>query len=146
MHRFEPSVARVLEKRGEAQDGAWGVCEGIDELAAGISYPEYTGEGEVNAVCETLQALVEEVAYFEPYPDTHHRYCSWNHVSGLALMEDERGYPTLDSSQLPSKADMAIAHKRVRGIVVPTRTPNPLGSAVDPQPSGLETFVGKGAP
>ena len=56
-----------LEKRGEAQDGAWRVCEGIDELAAGISYPEYTGEGEVNAVCETLQALVEEVTYFEPY-------------------------------------------------------------------------------
>ena len=113
-------LEKGLEKRSEARDGAREVREEIDELAAEIDYPEHTSEGEVHAVCGTLQALVEEVAYFEPYPDTHHRYRSWNHVSGLALMEDERGYPTLDSSQLPTKADMAIAHKRVRGIAVPT--------------------------
>ena len=86
------------------------------------------------------------MAYFEPYPDAHHRYRSWNHVSGLALMEDERGYPTLNSSQLPTEADVAIAHKQVRGIVVPTRIPNPLYSTSDSQPLGLEAFVRKEHP
>jgi hypothetical protein len=78
--------------------------------------------------------------------DTLQRYRVWNRVSDLALIDDERGYPVLGVSQLPTETDIAAAYERVQEILVPLKAPEPLPSAATIQPPGFETFVEKEHP
>jgi hypothetical protein len=78
--------------------------------------------------------------------DTLHRYRALNRVSDLALIDDERGYPVLGVSHLPTEAVIAATYEQVRGIAVPLKAPEPNPPAANNQSPGFETFVKKEHP